>query len=98
MDALSTNHIDSVVVYQVFIFWHLVPPPVHCCLCCFSVVAFRGGVVIDGISIHGFIFILYYKNHSFIDSTILTKWQRIKFKFVNASLQSKHIYVHWCFT
>ena len=35
--------IDSVVVYQVYIFWHLVLP-MHCCLCCFSFVVFRGGV------------------------------------------------------
>jgi hypothetical protein len=39
MDSFSTFDIDSVVVYQVFVFWHLFPP-VHCCLCCFSFIAF----------------------------------------------------------
>jgi hypothetical protein len=39
MDAFNIFDIGSVIVYQVFIFWHLVPPK-HCCLCCFSFVAF----------------------------------------------------------
>jgi hypothetical protein len=82
MNAFSTFDIDSVVVYEVLIFRHLVPP-MHCCLFCCAFVAFRGEETTQKPQ--------FYRYYDF------NKITKIKFKFVITSLQNKHIYVHLCF-